>query len=243
MGLVNRDTRCEWRVSRGLRLGCRAVVVAAAIGAGCSALPHYPASLPALAEADARLEACPSIAGAFSDSGAAVAPDGRPLGAVSLTRLLHPRSDAFDRASVVRINGPEGDVVEIESFAGERRLAVWRQSKISKEACLARGDRAVAQTYLCQNGFVRLGCQYSVGGGGTPGLVVLSIRSEFLWLRKAMDGSLIALHVNLDIVALNLLLPAGGADRVWYRFAPASPAGLDGREESLRGMQEEAVRP
>lgn len=218
-------------------------VAATALLAGCFTIPQYPASLPALANADTTIEVCPPIAGAFLDAGTATAPDGRNLGSVSLTRLLHSRDNEIDGADVVLVKGPEGDVVEIESFLGQRRLGTWRQSKVSKEAYLAKGDRVVAETYLCQDGFVRLGRQYSVGGGGSPGLVVLGVKSDFLWLRKATDGSLIALHTNYDYVAINLILPVGNADKLWYRFLPAVPPLPRAPDESLQGTREEAARP
>ncbi len=218
-------------------------LAAIALLSGCFTVPQYPSSFPPLVQADTALEACPPIAGAFSDTGNAATPDGRSLGSVSLTRLLHSRAREIDGADLVLVKGPEGDVVEIESFAGERRLATWRQPKVSKEAYLAKGDRVVAETYLCQDGFVRLGRQYGVGGGGAPGLVVLGVRSDFLWLRKAIDGSLVVLHTNYDYAVINLLLPVGDVEKIWYRFPPANRSAPKASDEPVQGTREKAARP
>lgn len=196
--------------------------VVAVLLTGCSVIPQYPTNLPSLVKADTTLEVCPPIDGIFSDSGTATTPDGRKIGNISLTHLLHPRAEGFQKANVVVVKGPIGDAVEIESLDGQQRLASWRQSKVTKESYLAKGDRVVGETYLCQDGFVRLGRAYGVGGGGTTGLVVLAVKSDFLWLRKAIDGSLIMLHTNWDYAALNFIFPVGHSDKIWYRFPPAT---------------------
>ncbi len=79
---------------------------------------------------------------------------------------------------MVRIRGPVGDIVEIASFQGLRRIAEWQQAKVTKETYLARGDRVVAETYLCQDGFVRLGRAYGIGAAGVPGLLVIGVKSD-----------------------------------------------------------------
>lgn len=202
-----------------LRLG---MFVAVAALTGCFTSPRYPSTLPALVDVDTTREACPAIAGTYADTGTAVAPDGRVLGAVSLTGLLHARPKVTERADAVVVRGPDGDVVAIDSFQGPRRIATWQQAKVTKEIYLARGDRAVAQTYLCQNGFVRLGRAYDVAATGAPGLLVTSVKSDFLWLRKSTDGSLIALHTDYAYTMIDLVLPLGGLDKMWYRFVPAA---------------------
>lgn len=209
---------------------------------GCSIVPQYPSNLPKLAKAEPALEVCPSIEGSFFDTGQATAPDGRIIGSVSLTRLLHPQAEELENADFVVVRGPEHDVVEIVSFQGQTRLALWRQAKVSKESYLAKGDRVAGETYLCQDGFVRLGRAYSVGGSGAPGLVVLAIKHDFLWLRKATDGSLIALHTFGEGVLLNFIVPVGHGDKVWYQFLPASVPAITQPNGSLQGTPENAAR-
>jgi hypothetical protein len=202
-------------------LFCVAALAAAGALPGCFTIPEYPSALPPLSNVDTKLEICPSIAGTYRDDGAAFAPDGRALGAVSLTALLHSNAAKVETAEWVLIKGPEGDDVEIDSYQGPRRVADWHQSKVTKQAYLRKGDRVVAETYLCQDGFVRLGRKYDVGGVGTPGLLVVGVRSDFLWLRRAIDGSLIVLHTNWEYAVIDLVLPVGGVDKLWYRFLPA----------------------
>jgi hypothetical protein len=198
-----------------------ATLVAAGAVAGCFTVPEYPSSLPALTDVDTKLEICPPIAGTYRDAAAAVAPDGRALGTVSLTALLHPNAAKVEPADLVLIKGPEGDVVEIGSYQGPRRVADWHQAKVTKQAYLTKGDRVVAETYLCQDGFVRIGRAYDIGGVGTPGLLAVGVKSDFLWLRRAIDGSLIVLHTNWEYAAIDLVFPVGSVDKIWYRFLPA----------------------
>jgi len=198
------------------------ILVAAGALAGCFTIPEYPSSLPALTKVDTKLEVCPPIAGIYRDEGAAIAPDGRALGTVSLTVLLHSKAAKIEAANLVLVKGPEGDIVEIGSYQGPRRVADWRQTKVTKEAYLAKGDRVVAETYLCQEGFVRLGRTYGVGAVGTPGLLVFGVKSDYLRLRRAGDGSLIVLHTNWEYASIDLVIPVGGVDKIWYRFPPAT---------------------
>lgn len=206
------------RQYKGIRL-CWLLLVGLVMLTSCSVIPPYPESLPALVEADTVLEVCPPIAGRFSDVGNATTPDGRLLGHVSLTQLLHPALLGSEQADVVVVRGPELELVEIESFRGEAQVAAWRQPKVTKDAYLSKGDRVVAETYLCQKGFVRLGRRYDVGVClWVPGLC---FDTDFLWLRKSVDGSLIVLHTLGEGALIYLALPVGQGDKIWYRFPPA----------------------
>jgi hypothetical protein len=199
----------------------RMLIVAAAL-TSCGNIPQYPAVMPALAQAVPALDVCPAIAGVYADTGTAVTPDGRTLGSVSLTRLLHPDRSFAEKADVVVVKGPERDLVEIDALAGKTQLAIWRQSKVTREAYLAKGDRVAGEMYGCQEGFVRLGRQYNFGGGGAPpALGVFWWKADFLWLRKAVDGSLVILHTDYDYAAIEFIVPVGTADKVWYQFPPA----------------------
>ena len=206
---------------------CWLLPIVAVMLPSCSVIPAYPESFPVLAAADTGLEVCPSISGRFSDAGSATAPDGRLLGHVSLTQLLHPALPGSEKADAVVVRGPEFDLVELESFREEAQVAIWRQPKVTKDAYVAKGDRVVAETYLCQEGFVRLGRRYDVGGAGAPGLVNLGFHSDFLWLRKSVDGSLIVLHTIAKGAVINFVLPVWQGDKFWYRFPRVYAPGWD----------------
>lgn len=200
--------------------------IVAAMLPSCSVIPAYPESFPLLAVANTALEECPSIAGRFSDVGIATTPDGSPLGSVSLTQLLHPALPSSTNADAVVVRGPEFDFVEVESFREGTKVSTWRQPKVTKDSYASKGDRVVAETYLCQEGFVRLGRRYDVGGGGAPGLLIVGFHSDFLWLRKSVDGSLIVLHTIGKGAVINLALPVWQGDKIWYRFpSVTSPRG------------------
>lgn len=186
---------------------------------GCSIFPPYPSNFPALELVSTKLETCPPIAGRYSDIGEAVDSDGNSIGSVSLTNLLHI-PDKLSAVPEVVVVSDAGERVQIDSFRGTERVAVWQQAKLTKEAYLANGDSAAGDTYLCQDGYVRLGRSYGARGGGAGPLIVLGVRSDFLWLRRANDGSLVVLHTDLNGYAIMMLFPVGTANRVWYRFPP-----------------------
>jgi len=215
----------EYRQHNSMRM-CWLLPVVAVMLTSCSVIPPYPENLPVLVEADTVLEVCPSIAGRFSDAGSATAPDGRLLGHISLTQLLHPSLPDSEKVDAVVVRDQEIDLVEVESFREEAQVAIWRQPKVTKDAYVAKGDRVIAETYLCEQGFVRLGRRYDVGLGRAPGLFIISIDSDFLWLRKSVDGSLIVLHQRGKGALINFLLPVGQGDKIWYRFPPdQAPSG------------------
>lgn len=177
-----------------------------------------------------KLDACPSIAGRYSDTGEAVDSDGSSIGSVSLTNLLHSRNKFLAVPEAVVVSDA-GDRVQFDSFRGAERVAAWQQAKLTKETYLASGDSAAGGAYLCQDGYVRLGRSYSIQGGGAGPLIVLGVRSDFLWLRRANDGSLVVLHTDLSGYAIMLLFPVGTSNKVWYRFPPlALPESASVRE-------------
>lgn len=197
---------------------------------GCSIFPPYPGKFPALEFVSTKLDACPSIAGRYSDTGEAVDSDGSSIGSVSLTNLLHSRNKLLAVPEAVVV-GDAGDRVQIDSFRGAERVAAWQQAKLTKETYLASGDGATGDTYLCQDGYVRLGRSYSTQGGGAGPFIVLGVRSDFLWLRRSNDGSLIVLHTDLSGYAIMLLFPLGTSNKIWYRFPPlALPEGFSATE-------------
>jgi hypothetical protein len=170
--------------------------------AGCAVIPDYPSQLPALMEADRRLGRCPDIAGHYQDEGRAVRPDGRPGGHVSLTRLLHDPATAIQAAAdVVEVIGPKDDVVEIRSLHAGTVSATWQERKFN-----FFGDREAGNpgtSYVCEKGFVR--------------------PSDFVYLRKSIDGSLIALH-----------RASGGPVLLWYRFPPVEDRATEVPEPAIR---------
>jgi hypothetical protein len=182
--------------------------------AGCSIIPKYPANMPPLEPVDTSLNSCPVIAGKYSDKGNVFTPEGNNVGTVSLTRLLHPELSSSQTVDDIIINGPQNGVVEIKSYANNSPLAVWSQHEVTKEAYLSKGDSVVGETYLCQDGYVRIGRKYNV----LLSPIALSVKSNFLWLRRATDCSLIILHTDYDTHLLQLVVPIANTNKLWYRF-------------------------
>jgi hypothetical protein len=185
--------------------------------AGCSTIPPQPSNLPALVPSEYKLEVCPEIAGRYTDMGSVTTEDGKSLGSVSLTKLLHPNLTNTETPDTVIVRGPERDIVEIESFKGQAQIAIFRQPKISDEIYLAKGDRAVGITYLCEKGFVRLGRSYNEDVV-TP---VFIIGSDWMYFRKAMDGSLIVYHQIYNTFIIGVV-PVAKGTKLWYHFLPVS---------------------
>jgi hypothetical protein len=100
---------------------------------------------------------------------------------------------------------------------------VWQQPRMTGEAYLATGDRSLLETYLCQDGFLRLGRGYGVGVVA-PG--TRSAGGDFFWLRKSVDGSLMVLRTTGNVRPFDFFAP-DKFTRVWYQFPVApKPEGL-----------------
>jgi len=183
----------------------------------CAVIPEYPSQLPPLVEADERLEHCPAIAGRYQDKGTVVSLDGKVLGHISLTQLLHGGGAPQPPADVFEIAGPQNDLVEIRSWRAGVQIASWRQPNVALQKTYT--DALLGETYLCERGFVRLGRKYRVGAD----VAGVGISSDFLWLRRATDGSLIAHHKagSGALIFLVLPVPAEKGVSLWYRFPPA----------------------
>ena len=180
---------------------------------GCAVIPEYPSQLPPLTEADKKLEVCPDVEGYFMDEGDVYSIDGRLIGLISLSELLHEEYPTSS-PTTFEIIGPEDDVIWINSFRDGIRVDTWSQKRLT-----GYSDFEVASSYLCEKGFVRLGRRYSVGASE----ISLGVTSEFIWLRKATDGSLIALHRSGGGHAVYFVLPVPTEKGfvLWYRFPPA----------------------
>lgn len=180
---------------------------------GCGTFPpNYPAGMPALASAEASLEKCTPIAGRYADAGASIRDDGTRLGAVSLTRVLHPAPPPAGTADAVVIRGPDLDVIEVESFGTGRSLGLLRQPLVKEIH-----EKYRSQGYACTKGFVPFRIRSDFGAlAPAP---IAGYFSDELWLRKAADGSLIVLHIGSS-GGLVVLVPWGSHAAEWYRFAP-----------------------
>lgn len=186
----------------------------------CATIPEYPSQLPILIKADERISQCPTIAGRYWDEGVSVSVDGKNLGKISLTQLIHGLTSDISAADQVVVVGPPNDlsevqswqgVIEVQSWQGDTQVATWRQGYIT-------ADAAVGNSYICEKSFVRLGREY---GDGVIIFFVVA-HSDFLWLRKAVDGSLIILHRDTNVVSpLFPPIPIPIKSYVaWYRFPP-----------------------
>ena len=185
----------------------------AALG-GCAAVPPFPPGLPPLERVDTRASACPPVAGRYQAQGSAHAPDGRALGTLSVARLL---DHGVAAATQFVVTGPAEGVVHIDVFAGEVPVLAWRQPRVSRAAYRALGDRAAGQTFLCQDGYLRLGLAYDAGGGRLGA----QFSADWLWLRRAADGALMVLHTQGRTALVGHLLPLDRSEQVWVRFPPA----------------------
>ena len=134
-----------------------------------------------------------------------MSPSGKELGQVSLAQILHWK-DAHVAATAknvdsVEVSGPKEDVIEIQSWQGSVQVASWRQHRLppKKEPT----GKAIGSTFICERSFVRLARSYRGDWSG--------LGSDFLWLRKAVDGSLVVYH-NVG--------SASEGENAWYRFLP-----------------------
>ncbi len=148
---------------------------------GCAVTPPYPSQLPALAPAEKKMGVCPAIAGRYADKGSAFSKEGKPLGQVSLTGLLHGHdrssSSWLTNANVVVVLGPTNRLLGFQSWSDDKLLGkrVWQELRPFRWGG-ELGDR-----YCGFRGFVWLRLEWTgsvsvVGFGGGQS-------NESLWLR------------------------------------------------------------
>ena len=186
--------------------------------AGCAVVPNYPAALPELAPADTRVGVSPDITGRYTDRGQGFSPAGESEGEMSLTQLLGvraPGGSVLSNAEVVVIAGPANGVLELQSFQGDELLGTLRRP----ETDAASVGSAYPETYAGNKGFVFLPVETT--HSGSPGVGGYAI-DESLWLRKAVDGSLVVLHRNVGAGVI-VVVPVWRRSDVWYRFPVAAP--------------------
>ena len=170
--------------------------------------------MPPLAAVESTLETCAPIAGSYMDNGNGIREDGEKLQSVSLTRILHSPHPPAETADVVVMRGPEHDVIDVESFKGRTSIAILKKP-IIKEI----HEKYRPQGYACTKGFIPFHIESHFGA--LAPLPIAGYSGEELWLRKAVDESLIVLRIK-DSGGLVILAPWGSREITWYRFPPAS---------------------
>jgi hypothetical protein len=199
-----------------LRIARHALLALFVCLAGCAVVPNYPAALPELAPADARAGVSPDLTGRYADRGQGISPGGESAGERSLTELLGvraPDGSVLGNAEVVVIAGPANGVLELRSFQGDELLGTLRRP----ESTAASVGSAYPETYAGNKGFVFLPVETT--HSGAPGVGAYAT-DESLWMRKAIDGSLVVLHRNAGAGVI-VLLPVWRRSDVWYRFPVA----------------------
>ena len=171
---------------------------------------NYPDQFPKLNETQTERDICPQITGSYVDSGSSFTEDGKPYGEASLTRLLHGEART-EGADSVTIRGPINEMIETESIKDRTPVA---SLKIAKRTAESYSKKVI--NYSCDEGYVWLFKEETFGA--MYPIAVLS--SEYLWLRKAVDGSLIVLQTE-HIGGIVIIFPWGSGKVVWHKFSPA----------------------
>ena len=212
MGRLLGDRRITANGVNHHRSGVRhALILIASIALiGCAPSRYnYPDQFPKLIDTATESDMCPQITGSYADSGSSFAEDGKSYGEVSLTRLLHGEIETGGANRVV-IKGPTKEIIEIESFKDRAPVA---SLKIAKRTSESYAKKVI--NYSCDEGYVWLFKEETFGA--MYPIAVLS--SEYLWLRKAVDGSLIVLQTK-HISGIIIIFPWGSGDVVWHKFSP-----------------------
>jgi len=204
--------------------------------ASCSSFPpQYPGGMPSLVTAESTLEQCTPIAGSYADTGSSTREDGVNLGSVSLTNIVHSNHPPVETADVVIVRGPEHDLIEMESFKGQTSVAILKKA-IIKEI----HEKYRPQGYACTEGFIPFHIETHFGA--LAPMPIAGYSGEEIWLRKAMDGSLIALHIKSS-GGLVILVPWGHSEITWYRFLPVPEPNVSMPNPALQGVRDEPARP
>jgi hypothetical protein len=206
---------------------------------GCAGIPSYPSHLPALTLADKETERTPALAGCYADRGTAFSKDGKPLGQTSLTHLLY-KQEARHRVGLTNSNtvvvlGPQNDVLEVQSWQGDTRLATRSWQKLTGKAITAInkvGGSPDRETYRWHKGFVML----FIDAEADVFFPFMVTSDESLQFRKAVDGSLIVFHRDAGALVF-VFVPVWHRQDVWYRFPPVNPVGDSGTQGAVGDAQ------
>jgi hypothetical protein len=157
-----------------------------------------------------------------------VSEDGKSLAPVYLSHILsggrsgeqdwHPYP-RIQSSAHIDVSMPDQKTIKVTSVIDGVSSGTFSQSLLTDDVYRTYGERAVGHYFFCERGFVRLARAYRFGSD-LPG--VFSLSSDFLWLRRATDGSLVVLH-RYGEGALVLVVPVGKTGVVWYRFLPVKP--------------------
>jgi hypothetical protein len=187
---------------------------------GCAHIPNYPSQLSPLTSADTKFEVCPDIGGRYSDKGISISPDGKELGEVSLTQILHEKyfnkALNFMNADTIEVIGPEHDAIEIQSWQGEKQVTTWKQARFDEWRRQGNYSDELGTKFYCQSGFFRLARSNTFDAT----YYAFGVSNDFLWARKAVDGSLSVYH-RAGWAVFILLIPIWHIEHnEWYSFRP-----------------------
>lgn len=185
---------------------------------GCAGIPKYPSQLPPLVQAETNTEVCPDISGRYADKGISISPEGKELGEVSLTEIIHQEKYLWNpkkrtNADRVVVIGPKADTFAIQSWQGGMQVDSWSVTGGNYFSFQANMEG----NFFCEWGFVRFPREYTFDGD----IISFGNKSDFLRFRKAVDGSLIVWHKAGEWGLLFIRSPIWHTKHnEWYRFPP-----------------------
>lgn len=178
---------------------------------GCT-IP-YPSNFASLTKTDESYGKCPDIEGRYNDKGDIISLEGKPIGKISLTYLLHGGEESsFDKVDTIVIIGHLNNLIEAHSLTNGTEIFSWSQSAEYKNP---------TGNYVCKRGYVVLNL-WSYANVSIPPVHSLQGYRN-LWCRRAVDGSLIVLDREANR-GLILVLPYWSDNNIWYRFRPVKEA-------------------
>jgi hypothetical protein len=184
---------------------------------GCSVTP--PSQFPALTAANRKSELCPAIAGCYADKGIAMSGKGKSRGQASLTDVLQGGHVYRDKgppdADTVAVVSSENGVLEFQSWHGTTQLATMRRHKFATKDYFDL--KHYLASYRPKKGFVVIPV-HAESSGSQIGVL---LEEDSLWLRKAVDGSLIILDHDVG-GGIFTLVPFGWWHNLWYQFPPVA---------------------
>lgn len=211
---------------------------------GCAVIPMHPAQIPAFVPGDDKFGSAPKIAGHYANKGEAFTVEGESLGQVLLSRLLYVDrpsetshgggrankvkvlfgdNPAYAAAETVNVLEPEPDVIKMQFVKQGQPVATRHFSKYAWR--LSRDSHELGQPYVAVKGFIDITTKDEQGGAsGYPGGIGMYQSTEEIFLRKAVDGSLIVLHREQGFGIL-VFVPFGGRQDMWCRFPPIEDGG------------------
>jgi hypothetical protein len=170
---------------------------------------------------------CPDLSGTFVNTGAEVAPAGKPVTEYLTDALFHPgvHSPIASGVARVHVTGPQNSQLAVTALSDDGKI-------IAEDKIPQAGGRPQPSwgSFRCAEKHVEIAAGESTSVTGAGPIALFDYTRVGLELYRAKDGSLLVLHDERDTGVL-VVVPYHRVKHKWWRYeqvrdapAPTPPA-------------------